>query len=127
MGWWPLDIETGGINLGALPTEGNNIPRLVNVFRNGTPQPESDLVWGDGPADIVDKWMNDGFQKLFDELNKEFIEDMGRGMTALEFLSGLAFSLPGLCHPDYSSNDLMGLPICETHSLQIRVVPIEDE
>ena len=61
------------------------------------------------------------------ELNEQFIEDMGRGMTALEFLSGLAFSLPGLCHPDYSSNDLMGLPICETHSLQIRVVPIEDE
>lgn len=123
MGWWPLDIETGGINWGA----SNNIPGVVNVVRDGTPQPESDLVWGDGPADIVDKWMDNGFQKLFDELNEQFIEDMGRGMTALEFLSGLAFSLPGLCHPDYSSNDLMGLPICETHSLQIRVVPIEDE
>lgn len=123
MGWWPLDIETGGINWGA----SNNIPGVVNVVKGSTPQPESNLVWGDGPADIVDKWMDNGFQKLFDELNEQFIEDMGRGMTALEFLSGLAFSLPGLCHPDYSSNDLMGLPICETHSLQIRVVPIEDE
>lgn len=120
MGWWSLDVETGGI-------KASDKPGLVNVVRDSTPQPESDLVWGDGPADIVDEWMKNGFQKLYNDLNKEFIEDMGREMTAIEFLSGLAFSLPSLCHPDYSSSTLRGLPICETHRLDIQVLPMEDE
>lgn len=117
MGWWPLDIETGGI-------KASDKPGLVNVVRDSTPQPESDLVWGDGPADIVDEWMKKGFKALYNDLNKEFIEDMGREMTAIEFLSGLAFSLPSLCHPD-SSSTLRGLPICETHRLDIQVLPME--
>ena len=45
MGWWPLDIELSG-------------------YGASTPQPESDLVWGDGPADIVDEWMKKGFRHL---------------------------------------------------------------
>jgi len=123
MGWWPLNIRTGGINWGKSNNDDNKMPGIVNVVATNAPLPDSELVWGDGPADIVDKWMEDEMKPLFDKLNVEFIDEMGREMGALEFLSGLAFSLPGICHPDYSSSYLKGLPICETHSLDIQVLP----
>jgi len=90
MGFWPLDIETGGIHFGK---ESENQPTkgLVNIEPGITPV--QDLVWGDSFADIVDEFINNEMLDLKNKMNREFIIEMGREMYPVEFLSGLSFSL----------------------------------
>ena len=45
---------------------------------------ESELSWGDGPADILDE--------ALEQIDKEFIEAWGRPATTEELLAGLKFS-----------------------------------
>lgn len=46
---------------------------------------ETGLVWGDGPADILDK--------ALDEIRDMFVEVWGRRPTRIELTAGLLFSL----------------------------------
>lgn len=113
MGWWPLTIECGGIRWGELE-EDKPVP---NTKLN-----ESDLTWGDSPADIVDQWIEVEFPKLYNECNREFHRSMGREMTMIEFMSGLAFSLPGFIYQEYGP-----IPKPEgKYKLEVRVVPDND-
>ena len=90
MGFWPLNIETGGIHCGK---ESENQPTkgLVNIEPGITPV--QDLVWGDTFADIVDEFINNEMFDLKNKMNREFVIEMGREMYPVEFLSGLSFSL----------------------------------
>lgn len=115
MGWWPLRIGDGGIKWGGSSNG------LVNVQPGSSPQPESELVWGDGPADVVDGWIEDHIQELWDRCNDEFIRDMGREMTSLEFINGLAFSFR-VCDEDLGGD----IPSCTTHELRVQVVEITE-
>jgi hypothetical protein len=114
MGWWPLHIGTGGINWGQSKEENT----LINVQPGSSPLPSDELVWGDGPADIVDTWIDEHLKELWDECNKEFVEYMGREMTPLEFINGLAFGFRA-CDPDFEEE---GIPSCYTHELSVKVI-----
>ena len=72
MGWWPQD------------TKGRSF------FKNS----RRDMVWGDGPADIMDKALA--------EIDGEFQETYGRPASREELRAGLLFSLGGDDRPDHA-------------------------
>ena len=73
MGWWSLDLTTGGHTLDFNP------------------------MWGDSMADVIDAKLNEILPALFKECNEHFLEsDAARNMDPREFLCGLAFSLSGI-------------------------------
>ncbi len=92
MGYWALDIPTGGINTDA-KSEHQPVEGLVNIVPGI--EPVMEYVWGDPFADIVDGFIAREMNELKNKLNAEFIIRMGRDMYPVEFLSGLAFSLGG--------------------------------
>lgn len=54
-GWWPLDIDTGGIN----PSKKHDSGReLLNVFPDDLDDDRRDMVGGDEPADILGDALN---------------------------------------------------------------------
>jgi hypothetical protein len=77
MGWWASGTD------GPFPAEG-----------------ELELIWGDGPADIIDG--------AFREIAREFVDNVGRKPTVAELRNGLEFSLgaleddPDSLEPGYS-------------------------
>jgi hypothetical protein len=50
-------------------------------------QPDSEIMWGDAPADILDN--------ALDEIDKAFKSEVGRLPTQTELKSGLLFALGG--------------------------------
>ena len=74
MGWWPLDLKTGGIAW-------------------GTDELKGGLMWGDTVADIVDAHLTQLLEDLHRDCGSVFADHIGRAMTPQEFLCGLAFSL----------------------------------
>ena len=117
MGWWPLRIGTGGIAWG----EPRDDTEKIEVVVGGKTLTEDDLAWGDGPADIVDGWIDEHIKELYDKCNDEFITYMGREMSPFELLHGLAFGCRG-ADPDFDGP----IPTCDTHELLVRVIPRED-
>lgn len=45
---------------------------------------DGEMMWGDGPADIIDN--------AIDEIEKAFLEGLGRKPTQDELISGMTFS-----------------------------------
>ena len=117
MGWWPLRIGTGGIAWG----EPRDDTEKIEVVVGGKTLTEDDLVWGDGPADIVSEWIYEHTPELYDKCNAYFVRHYGREMSPFEFLHGLAFGFR-VCDPDLGGP----IPTCDTHELLVQVIPRED-
>ncbi len=70
MGWWSVRTGTGRIHWGD--------------------EPEHDYLWGDSPADVMDKIILDAVAVAWNKCGKAF---PNRDMSPVEFLHGLAFCL----------------------------------
>tara|TARA_R100001463_G_scaffold130920_2_gene190630 strand:+ start:114 stop:440 length:327 start_codon:yes stop_codon:yes gene_type:complete len=105
MGWWPLDLKTGGIAFGA---EG---------LKEG-------LMWGDTVADIVDEELTTFLNSVIKRTGKVFTEEIGRDMMPIEILCGLAFSL-NACETHDPLDKLFPEGLTPAHTLKVEVGQVE--
>lgn len=105
MGWWPLDLKTGGIAFGA---EG---------LKEG-------LMWGDSVADIVDEELTTFLTRVIEKTGKVFTAECGRDMMPIEILCGLAFSL-NACETHEPLNTLFPEGITSAHTLKVEVGQVD--
>jgi hypothetical protein len=107
MGWWPLDLKTGGIAFGA---EG---------LKEG-------LMWGDSVADIVDAELTSFLHQVIKQTSKVFTAEVGREPMPIEILCGLAFSL-NACETHLPLNKLFPEGIKSAHTLKVEVGQVDQE
>jgi hypothetical protein len=107
MGWWPLDLKTGGIAFGA---EG---------LKEG-------LMWGDSVADIVDAELTSFLHQVIKQTSAVFTAEVGREPMPIEILCGLAFSL-NACETHEPLNSLFPEGIKSAHTLKVEVGRVDQE
>ena len=107
MGWWPLDIESGGIKWGN--------------------HPPSELMWGDSPADVMDAVFSEAAQEAWFKCNEIFqgLDDDARPMLPVELRGGIAFSLSGF--EKCSWNRILGKNIGYTLKVTVEKIDQEDD
>ena len=86
MGWWPLNLETGGIAWGG------------KGLKEG-------LMWGDSVADIVDEELSQFLKSVVPKIKKVYTDEIGRDIDPRELLCGLAFSMNAV---EQHEKDLFG-------------------
>ncbi len=107
MGWWPLDLTTGGIAFGA---EG---------LKEG-------LMWGDSVADIVDAELTTFLERVINKTGVVFTAEVGRDMMPIEILCGLAFSL-NACETHDPLASLFPKGLTSAHTLKVEVGKVDQE